>query len=103
MYKLVFFVPVESAEKVKKSIFKTGAGQLGNYSHCCFETEGIGQFLPNDNANPAIGKQGQLEKVRELRIELLCSDDNVRAAVEALKNAHPYEEPAYEVYQLINL
>ena len=100
MFKLVFFVPLDDAEKVKSAIFKTGAGSIGNYSHCSFETQGVGQFKPLSGSNPAIGKQDHLERVTELRVEILCTQNQIQLAVDALKISHPYEEPAYEVYKL---
>lgn len=102
MYKLIFYVPQKSAEAVKTSIFSTGAGSLGNYSQCSFESFGVGQFMPNNKANPTIGEPKKLEKIEELRIEILCSESNVRNAINALKAAHPYEEPAYEVISICN-
>ena len=101
MYKLVFFVPIDSAEIVKQAVFGAGAGRIGNYQQCCFQTKGMGQFQPLENANPAIGQIGELAIVEELKIEMVCSDDNIKKAVDALKMSHPYETPAYEVYQLI--
>lgn len=102
MYKLIFFVPLSHSEVVKEAIFATGAGQLGNYAKCAFETRGAGQFLPLAGANPTLGEVNQLEKVAELKVELLCSADVISAAVQALKTSHPYEEVAYEVYKLEN-
>ncbi|WP_346797315.1 NGG1p interacting factor NIF3 [Halomonas sp. Bachu 37] len=103
MYKLAFFVPVESAENVKEAVFETGAGRIGNYEACCFQTPGTGQFRPLEGADPHIGKVGELEYVKEVKVELVCSDDHIRTAVAALKLAHPYEEPAYEVWQLVDI
>lgn len=100
MYKLIFFVPLSHSETVKEAIFATGAGQLGNYAKCAFETQGTGQFLPLAGANPTLGEVNKLEKVEELKVELLCPANLISAAVEALKASHPYEEPAYEVYKL---
>ncbi|WP_148254427.1 Nif3-like dinuclear metal center hexameric protein [Aidingimonas lacisalsi] len=100
MYKLAFFVPEEDAETVKEAVFETGAGQIGDYEACCFQTPGTGQFRPLEGADPHIGAVGDLERVEELKVELVCSDDVVHAAVAALKLAHPYEEPAYDVWQL---
>lgn len=100
-YKLVFYVPITHANTVKRAIFATGAGTIGNYKHCAFQVKGEGQFLPLKNANPAIGERGKEETVEEYRVEILCSDeDNTRDAVRELKDAHPYEEVAYEVYKI---
>ena len=103
MYKLAFFVPVEEAESVKEAVFETGAGQIGNYEACCFQTSGTGQFRPLTGADPHIGQIGTLETVEELKIELVCEDELIKAAIAALKLAHPYEEVAYDVWQLAEL
>ena len=102
MYKLVFYVPINDAENVKKSVFLTGAGQIGNYSNCAWETEGFGQFKPLSGSNPTIGKLDCVEKVPELRVEILCESKNIKEAIKALKDSHPYEEPAYEVFAVLN-
>lgn len=102
MLKLIFYIPKDESEKVKEAIFATGAGGIGNYSHCAWETLGMGQFRPLNGANPTLGQVGELEKVEELRVEILCSKENIEAAVLAMKAAHPYEEPAYEVVSLEN-
>ncbi|WP_302141681.1 NGG1p interacting factor NIF3 [Halomonas alkalicola] len=100
MYKLAFFVPVADAEAVKEAVFATGAGRIGDYEACCFQTPGTGQFRPLAGANPHIGRVGELERVEELKVELVCEDDRIQAAVAALRLAHPYEEPAYDVWKL---
>ena len=100
MYKLCFFVPESSCEMVKQAVFAVGAGRIGNYDQCCWQTLGSGQFRPLEGANPHLGQPNQLERVAEWKVEMVCSDDLIEAAVEALKRAHPYEEVAYEVYPL---
>lgn len=100
MYKLVFFVPEANKETVKQAVFATGAGKIGDYDCCCWESLGQGQFRPLTGANPFIGEQGTLEMVAEYRVELVCDDGVIAAAVAAMKAAHPYEEPAYDVMQL---
>lgn len=100
MYKLAFYVPLEDADTVKEAVFATGAGRIGDYEACCFETRGTGQFRPLDGASPHIGQVGDLEKVEELKVELVCEDHLIREAVEALRAAHPYEEPAFDVWRL---
>ncbi|KAI9810836.1 MAG: hypothetical protein M1827_006043 [Pycnora praestabilis] len=103
-YKLLFTVPTTHLETCKNAVFKTGAGQYpgpGHYTQICFETLGIGQFRPGEGANPNIGQVGELERVQEVKCEVLCvGEDIVQKAVKALKEAHPYEEPAYEVYKM---
>jgi hypothetical protein len=103
MYKLAFFVPVAEAEAVKEAVFATGAGRIGDYEACCFQTRGTGQFRPLAGANPHIGRVGDLERVEELKVELVCEDRLIREAVAALKAAHPYEEPAFDVWKLETL
>ncbi|WP_006786660.1 hypothetical protein [Thiorhodospira sibirica] len=100
MYKLVFFVPPEHAETVKAAVFATGAGQIGDYEHCCFETLGRGQFRAMAHANPFVGEAGQLNHIEELRVELVCRDELIAHAVAALRAAHPYEEPAFDVWRM---
>ncbi|KAI9835002.1 MAG: hypothetical protein M1819_002725 [Sarea resinae] len=103
-FKLVFTVPPSSVQKCKDAIFAAGAGRYpgsGAYTEACFEMPGVGQFRPGATANPNIGSVGVLERVEEIRVEVLCvGRDVVGKAVEGLKKAHPYEEPAYEVYKL---
>ncbi|MFA6239207.1 MAG: NGG1p interacting factor NIF3 [Bacteriovorax sp.] len=103
MYKISFFVPHNSAEKVKQAMFEHGAGRIGNYEQCSFETEGMGQFMPLLGANPAVGTLNELEKVAELKIEMVCNDECIRQVVNALKKNHPYEMPAYDIIKLIDL
>lgn len=100
MYKLSFFVPVDHAESVKQAVFDAGAGRIGNYDCCAWQVLGEGQFRACEGSDPFIGQQGVIEKVEEYRVEMVCADDLIEAAVTALKSAHPYEEPAYDVWQL---
>jgi dinuclear metal center YbgI/SA1388 family protein len=101
-YKLVVFVPIESAAKVANAVFAAGAGAIGNYSNCGFTAEGTGTFLPLTGAKPAIGKKGKLEKVSEIRFETIVPAENLDSCIAAMKKAHPYEEPAYDVFKLYN-
>jgi len=101
-YKLVVFVPVESVAEVSNAVFAAGAGAIGNYSHCGFGAEGTGTFLPLENAKPAIGKKGEMEKVPEIRFETIVSAEKLDAVVTAMKNAHPYERPAFDIIKLYN-
>ena len=102
MYKLIFYAPKNACEKIKKSVFSTGAGRLGNYEQCSFEISGTGQFKPARGANPYLGKVGELERVEELKVEILCSEETIRPALKALHDSHPYEEPAWEVLAVEN-
>lgn len=103
MYKLVFFVPESHKESVKQAVFASGAGKIGNYDCCSWETLGSGQFRPLAGADPFIGAQGELETVAEYRVEMVCSDERLHEAINALKKAHPYEEPAYDLCKLVDL
>lgn len=100
MFKLVFFVPETHAERVKQAVFATGAGRIGDYEACCFTTRGQGQFRPLQGANPHLGQVGTLEFVDEFRIELVCKDELIHAAIAALRQAHPYEEPAFDAWRI---
>jgi dinuclear metal center YbgI/SA1388 family protein len=101
-YKLVVFIPVEAVEKVANAIFAAGAGGIGNYSHCSFQTRGHGSFLPLEGARPAIGKKGKIEKVAEVRFETIVPAAKLGDCVAAMKKAHPYETPAFDCYRLYN-
>ena len=100
MYKLVFFTPCEVAQQVANAVFDAGAGKIGDYDKCCFISEGMGQFRPLEGSDPHIGQQNQLEFVKESRIEMVCEDHLIKDAVAAMKKAHPYETPAYDVIKL---
>jgi len=100
VFKLSFFVPEENLEQVKEAVFATGAGRIGNYDCCCWQVLGQGQFRPLEGSDPHIGQQGNIETVPEWKVELVCSDELIRQAVAAMKAAHPYEEPAYDVWRL---
>lgn len=103
MYKLVFFVPESHLESVKTAVFNAGAGAIGNYDQCCWQTLGIGQFRPLTGSNPFVGEANKLEQVAEYRVEMVCEDSRIKAAVAALRLAHPYEEPAIDVWRLAEL
>ena len=100
MYKICVYVPDKHVETVKLALFDAGAGRIGNYDSCCWQTDGIGQFRPLAGSNPAIGSQNVVEQVPEVKLELVCEDDLVEAAVRAMRESHPYEEPAFDVWPL---
>ena len=102
IYKLVAFVPVDSAGKVSTAVFAAGAGMMGSYSHCGFRVEGTGTFLPLEGARPAIGGKGRLEKVAEVRFETIVPAEKLDGAIAAMRKAHPYEMPAFDVIKLCN-
>lgn len=100
MFKLEFYVPVEYAEKVKSAVFAAGGGRIGNYDCCCWETLGTGQFRPSLSAKPFIGDAGVLEKVSELKVEMVCDGNLIDSVISALIDAHPYETPAYQFWKV---
>lgn len=102
MYKIITFVPIQDAQKVRQAIGDAGAGRLGNYHHTSFSTKGIGRFTPSEGANPAIGEVGKPEEVEEERIEVFCEKDKVKDVIATIKRTHPYEEVPLEIYQLID-
>jgi len=99
-YKLVVFVPVEALDRVVNAVYAAGAGAIGNYRDCGFHGEGTGTFTPLAGAKPAIGKRGRAEQVREMRFETLVPAGKLDAVVAALKAAHPYETPAFDIFEV---
>lgn len=102
MYQISFYVPENDAETVKLAMFEAGAGHIGQYDRCSWQTRGQGQFRPLAGSQPAIGKQDRVETVAEYKVEMVCREDALGAAIAALKLAHPYEEVAYQVVALVN-
>ncbi|MCF5165321.1 NGG1p interacting factor NIF3 [Pseudomonas congelans] len=100
MYKLAFFVPPSHVDKVKSAVFAAGAGRIGAYDHCSWQVLGHGQFRPLDGSQPFIGQSGVVESVEEWKVELVVADELIQQVVLALKQSHPYETPAYEVWKL---
>lgn len=100
--KLVTFVPALHLENVRESLFNAGAGNIGNYDNCSFVLEGIGSFRGNENTKPFIGEKGKLSLEKESRLELIFESTNESQIISALKQNHPYEEIAYDIYQLEN-
>ncbi len=103
MYKLGFYVPATHLEVVKQALFAAGAGRIGNYDSCCWQVLGSGQFRPLDGSNPHLGQQGRVEVVDEWRVEMVVADELLKAVVAALRQSHPYEEPAFDAVQLIDV
>ena len=101
-YKLVVFVAKEYADKVSESIFTAGGGIIGEYSHCSFNLEGKGTFKGSDKSNPSYGKKNNFESIEEVRIEVIVDKWNLSKVIKSMLNAHPYEEPAYDIYKLDN-
>lgn len=98
--KLVVFVPVSHADAVRQALGESGSGRIGNYDFCSFSSRGIGRFRGNENSNPAIGEAGKYESVEEERIEVVVPRDILEEVVEKMKESHPYEEVAFDIYPL---
>lgn len=102
MYQIVVYIPESHVEQVKEALFKAGAGKIGDYDSCAWQTLGQGQFRPLQGSNPYIGQTGSVEQVAEYRVELVCEEAVLKAAIAAMIGTHPYEEPAYSVWSLVN-
>lgn len=100
IYQLYFYVPETHLEQVKDSLFNAGAGGLGNYECCAWQTKGAGQFCPQQGSTPYIGTSGRIETVEEYKVEMICEAKNITQVIAALKASHPYEEPAYGIIKL---
>jgi len=99
--KLVVFVPSEALDAVRDALFDVGAGRIGDYERCSWYTEGTGTFLGGEATAPTIGERGREERVPELRLETIFPAERQDEVIAALRKAHPYEEPAYDVYALV--
>jgi hypothetical protein len=99
--KIVVFVPEDALEAVRDALFEAGAGRIGNYRRCSWYTVGTGTFFGGEGTDPSIGERGREERVPELRLETVFPAERQDEVVAALKTAHPYEEPAYDVYDLV--
>jgi hypothetical protein len=98
--KLVVFVPVEALDAVREALFAAGAGRIGAYERCSWYTAGTGTFFGGEGSDPTIGERGREERVPELRLETVYPADREVEVVQALRGAHPYEEPAFDLYAL---
>ncbi|MCF7834072.1 MAG: hypothetical protein K9L98_01015 [Candidatus Pacebacteria bacterium] len=98
--KIVVFVPETHTDIVREAMGKAGAGKIGNYNYCSFSSKGIGRFKPEDGANPHIGEVGKFEEVVEERIETVCPREKLQEVISAIKDVHPYDEVALDVYLL---
>ncbi|KAA1252167.1 Nif3-like dinuclear metal center hexameric protein [Mycobacterium simiae] len=99
--KWVIYVPDEHAGMVRAAVFEAGAGHIGDYSRCSWSVTGTGQFLPGDGASPAIGSVGTVERVTEARVEVVAPAWKRAAVLAAMRAAHPYEEPAFDIFALV--
>jgi hypothetical protein len=99
--KLVVFVPREALDTVRDALFAAGVGRIGGYERCSFYTEGTGTFLGGEGTSPDVGQAGREERVAELRLETVFPAERQDAVVAALRASHPYEEPAFDIYELV--
>ncbi|WP_156290712.1 Nif3-like dinuclear metal center hexameric protein [Oceanobacillus salinisoli] len=102
LFKIAVYVPLSHADEVRDALSASGAGHIGNYSHCTFQTEGKGTFKPLEGTNPYIGTTNKLQFVEEVRMETIVQEDKLNAVITSMVKAHPYEEPAYDIYPLKN-
>ena len=100
--KIVTFVPLSHAKKVRQAFAQAGAGHIGNYDYCSFSSLGTGRFRPMKGAKPFIGETNKIEEVKEERIEVICRMKILDTVLKAVRVAHPYEEPVIDVYPLLN-
>lgn len=103
VYKITFYVPHSHLEEVKAAMFASKAGTIGQYDCCAWQVKGQGQFRALAGSQPFIGQINQIEKVEEYRVEMVCKAEYLAAAIKALKEQHPYEEPAYDVIELLDI
>jgi structural hemagglutinin/hemolysin toxin protein RtxA len=103
MFKIIFYTPESHLEIVKNAMFAAGAGKIGNYSHCAWQTLGEGQFLPLSGSDAYIGELGKLERVQEYKVEMVCDPVYIQQVIQALTATHPYEQPAYFVLRMETL
>ncbi|KKU78468.1 MAG: hypothetical protein UY05_C0058G0006 [Candidatus Peregrinibacteria bacterium GW2011_GWA2_47_7] len=99
--KIVVYTPTSHANKVRRALADSGCGHIGNYDSCSFSVRGVGQFRPLKGANPFIGKVEKNEKVSEERIETICPKKILKKVLVAIKEVHPYEEPAIDIYSML--
>jgi hypothetical protein len=100
--KLVVFVPLESLDAVRDAIFAAGAGRIGEYERCSWYTEGTGTFFGGEATSPAVGERGMEERVSEARLETVFPAERQDDVVAAMRASHPYEEPAFDIYELVS-
>lgn len=100
LLKLIVFVPKTHIDQVREALGNAGAGHIGNYSHCTFQSKGHGTFMPQEGTNPFIGRTKELEMVDEVKMETVVQENNVAKVLSAMKKAHPYEEVAYDLFPL---
>lgn len=103
MYKLCFFVPESHLEEVKQALFSQGAGKIGAYDCCSWQVLGSGQYRPLQGSQPFMGETGKINRLSEYKVEMVCDDVLIKQVVKVLLQAHPYQEPAYEMYKVFSM
>lgn len=103
MLKICVYIPASHLEAVKQAMFTAGAGRIGHYDCCAWQVLGRGQFRPLAGSAPALGQLGQLEVVDEYQVEMVLADEFLKPVLAALKKAHPYEEPAFGVFEMLDV
>ncbi len=103
MYQFSFYVPETHLEQVKTALFAAGAGHLNGYDQCCWQMRGEGQFRALAGSQPFVGQIGQLQKLPEYKVEMVCSELLVKEVILTLLRVHPYEQPAYAVCKILTL
>ncbi len=103
MYRINVYLPKSHIESVKQAMFDAGAGRIGNYDQCCWQTMGQGQFRPLAGSDAFIGQPDKLETIEEMKLEMVCDGEYIKAVLTAMLAAHPYEEVAHDVYPLLSV
>ena len=101
-YHLIIYTPVDSADNIRQALSDADAGYIGNYDSCSFSSRGTRRFRPLEGADPAIGSQGKLEEVDEERIEVVVTAERLKEVLKAVKEVHPYDEPAIHVLPMLD-
>ena len=100
MYKITFYAPEDHVEKIKNALFVKGAGKIGNYDHCAWQTLGTGQYRSLSGSHPHVGSIGQIETVKEYLVEIVCEEACLQTVLDELIRVHPYETPAYATWKI---
>lgn len=100
LFKLAVFVPETHSQIVREKLWEANAGKIGLYDSCAFESFGVGYFRPLEKANPFLGQANQLETVKEVKLEVVVEEMNLKSVMKALREAHPYEEIAFDLIEL---
>ncbi len=103
MYRITFYIPESHLDQVKSALFNVGAGRVGNYDCCAWQTAGTGQFRPLDGSHPYSGTIDNLCSEKEFKVEMVCADTLIKKALQTLIEVHPYDTPAYAAYKILTL